>query len=75
MPDCHERKSKEKTKGATKLSNEGGDWVNKDFFLHPGLMGGGQDRVAKCHRYGGYIYISVLDIGRLWLKSVGEHAE
>ena len=35
MPNSHERKSKEESKGSSELCNERGEWVEKYFFLGP----------------------------------------
>ena len=34
MPDCHERKPKEKTKSPSELSDEGGEGVEQNFFFN-----------------------------------------
>ena len=40
LPDCHEREAKEEAEGASKLSNEGGERVMKNFLLNPSFSRG-----------------------------------
>ena len=40
MPDCHERKPKEKKKSPSELSDEGGEGVEQNFFFNMVLQYG-----------------------------------
>ena len=43
LPDCEERKAKEESQGASEISNQGEERVEKDLLLHLGYA-----RLREC---------------------------